>query len=126
MEQKPPQYRVIDPVVLMNAVGNDIDAFRELPATYLRIAPPMLARLEQAVAAADHEVAAVESHSLKSSTALVGAVQLTRLVEAMETFARRADARGAAMTLPILATEFALVQQEVRDSIQRDPVPAPC
>ena len=118
MDRQQHPYRAIEPQILMKAVGGDPGAFRELSETFLRIAPPMFARLEQASAAADHAAAAMEGHSLKSTTALVGAAQLTRLVETMETFARRHDVHGATMALPLLAAEFVLVMQEVKISME--------
>lgn len=109
-------FQAIDPLVLMKAVGDDASAFRELSETFLRIAPPMVSRLGQAVAAGDLDSAVMESHSLKSTTALVGAAKLTSLVEALERLARSGDSQGIAATLPQLVAEFALVMQEVRIS----------
>ena len=112
------QYRTIDPLVLLHAVGNDAGAFRELSQTFLRITPPMLARLEKALAARDSANVVLEAHTLKGTTALVGAACATRLAHEIEALSRGGDADGAARLLPALATEFALVAREVLRSVE--------
>jgi len=67
------QYQRIDPFVLMAAVENDLQLFRNLSATFLDIAPPALLRLLQAMDAGNCERITYESHSLRGTVALVGA-----------------------------------------------------
>lgn len=127
MDQQQSLYRVIDPDVLMKAVGGDPRSFCELSETFLRIAPPMLARLEQAIAAGNHAAAAIEAHSFKSTTSLVGALQLPRLAEGLEMLVQSGDLQGAAALLQSLAAEFTVVMQEVRASMKHKSVtPAAC
>lgn len=111
------EYQCIDPFVLLDAVGAELEAFRSLAATFLEIAPPMLDRLERALAAADLRVIAHESHSLKSTCLLVGAARLSALLKDIEGQARRAQAPVAETVLPELAQLFLAAATEVQYSI---------
>lgn len=110
-------YQSIDPQVLLKAVGGDLDAFRSMTETYLRIAPPMLARLQQAAAAGDGAAVTRESHALKGTTALVGAARLTQQLAQIESLARSAALELLPTLLPALEPEFRHVMQEVAASI---------
>lgn len=110
------QFQHIDPHVLLAAAAEDVDAFSDLSHTFLRIAPPMLARLKQGEAAGDHAAAMREAHSLKSTAALVGAAQLARMAEEIENRARDGHP-GQPGALDGLAQELACVMDEVRASI---------
>ena len=110
-------YQQIDPRVLYRAIGEDLDAFRALSQTYLDIAPPLFERLQRALAAADDAATALESHSLRGSTALVGAVHLTALLQDIESHARRGAARPGLPQVAELGRLFGLVMHEVRLSM---------
>lgn len=110
------KYQSIDPRVLLEAVGQHRESFRDMSLTFLRIAPPMLQRLQEAAQAGDCGRAALESHSLKSTAALVGADALARMLAGIEGLSRRAE-RIPADALPGVAAELAKVMREVRDSI---------
>lgn len=110
------QYQHIDPHVLLAAAAEDVEAFADLSNTFLRIAPPMLARLQQGEAAGDHAVSVREAHSLKSTAALIGAARLARMAEDIETQAR-AGHDDNVRALDGLAHELACVMDEVRTSI---------
>lgn len=110
------QYQHIDPHVLLAAAAEDVDAFVDLSHTFLRIAPPMLARLQQDEAAGDHAAAMRGAHSLKSTAALVGAAQLARMAEETENRARDGHDSPAA-ALDALARELDCVMDEVRASV---------
>ncbi len=110
-------YQAIDPHVLLNAVGGDLLSFCELSRTFLRTAPLTLERLEQAVRTGDGSGITLESHSLKSTTALVGAAQLTRMIEELEGRCKRGAREDAITLLAALEDEFGTVTQEVKDSI---------
>lgn len=110
-------YRCIDPNVLLQAVGDDAASFRQLSQTFLRITPPMLAKLEEALRAGNCDKAVLETHSLKSSASLVGAARLAGMFAELEGMARRGDVATAASALPAAADELAQVMLEVRDSV---------
>lgn len=81
-------YRHIDPAVLLNAAGDDQQGFNELLAMFLRIVPPMLSELEQAVLARRTDDIAHHAHSLKSCLSLVGAFATGARLEQLERAAR--------------------------------------
>lgn len=110
-------YQYIDPSVLFKSVAHDLESFRDLSATFLEIAPPMFERLERAVLAGDSKATAHESHALKGTTALLGAVQLTSVLQDIESRSRNADQHGVAPFMPELARLFKQVMQEVEASI---------
>lgn len=114
---QPSPYQSIDPQVLLKAVASDLEAFRSMSQTFLRTAPPMLARLQQAAAAGDCMMAMRESHSLKGTVALVGAARLTQRFAQIESLARGAEMEALRPLLPTLELEFRLVMQEVAASI---------
>jgi HPt (histidine-containing phosphotransfer) domain-containing protein len=111
------RYYAIDPFVLLKAVGEDMDSFRRLSGTFLRIAPSTLARLEETVAANDNAKAALTVHSFKGTAALVGANRLIKIIEAVEYLCKRGDMDSIAALLPALTHEFGTVMLEVQASI---------
>ena len=113
------QYQAIDPSVLLKTVGGDIGSFRRLSDTFLRIAPSTMRRLEEAVLAGKCAEAALESHTFKGTVALVGAIQLIKIIEDIEGLSRHGDLDGSAQLLPQLARDFSVVMQEVQTSILR-------
>ena len=106
-------YQQIDPRVLYCAIGEDLDAFRALSQTFLDIAPPLFERLQRALAGADGQAIALESHSLRGTTALVGAVQLTALLQDVESQARHGAAQLGVAQMAKLARLFGVVMHEV-------------
>lgn len=110
-------YCVTDPHFLFQTAGADLELFRELSAMFVRLAAPVHERLELAIRAADSKMIHFESHSLKGSTALVGAVELSALLGKIEGHARRERNELVLPCLPELTRLFALVMQEVSFSI---------
>lgn len=82
------EYRHIDPAVLFNAAGEDQHGFNELLAMFLRIVPPMLRELDDAVRAGRMADIAHHAHSLKSCLSLVGALGCGARLEQLEREAR--------------------------------------
>lgn len=108
-------YRAIDPGVLLEAAG-DLETYRALARTFVDCAPDISRRLLQALGAADYPTIAAKSHALKGMTVLVGAAQLTTLLQQMESAARqRQDLAGAGAEL---TAQFDLVMREVAASIR--------
>jgi signal transduction histidine kinase/CheY-like chemotaxis protein/HPt (histidine-containing phosphotransfer) domain-containing protein len=67
------------------------DILRRVIRLYLDSAPGLIAELENAAASADLELLTRASHSLKSSSAYVGALALSRRCGALETMARQGE-----------------------------------
>lgn len=110
-------YGHIDPAVLMRAVGGDAASYRALAAIYLDNTPRLHADLQRALAAGDCKAAAFCCHALKSNTLLVGAVELTDLLKALEHFARDGEDAALPLARAELARLFALVEAELRASV---------
>lgn len=84
-----PVYHVIDPAVLLDVAAGNQEVALTLSRTYLASAPASFERLLQAFSNADLGAIASQCHALKGMTMLIGAVQMTTLLEAMERAARQ-------------------------------------
>jgi HPt (histidine-containing phosphotransfer) domain-containing protein len=111
------RYCAIDPHFLLKSAGDDLDLFRELSTMFVRLAEPVLARLEMAIQEGNDTATCFESHSLKGSTALIGAVELSALLSQIEHLARSARTDLVSPCLPELRRLFDLAIGEVRFSI---------
>jgi HPt (histidine-containing phosphotransfer) domain-containing protein len=79
---------------LRESVGGD-DAFViDLASTYLAEGPEHLRALEEAVAAADVAAAVRPAHTLKSSSASLGAMRLSEISRGIEHAAREGQVDG--------------------------------
>ncbi|KAF3998978.1 Hpt domain-containing protein [Glaciimonas immobilis] len=110
-------YIYIDPLVLFNATGGDIESFRSLSHTFLEIAPPMFERLKTAILVGDAKLIGREIHSFRGTTALVGAIQLTSSLVELEQLVQDQGVSYLAQHIGKLWLLFCLVTQEVKDSI---------
>jgi two-component system, sensor histidine kinase and response regulator len=82
-----PETPVVDDRVLdeiLESTGNDIGFVRELIETYLADAPPQLEAMRSAVEADDAAALVRPSHTLKSSSAAVGAMRLSAVARELE------------------------------------------
>ena len=113
-------YRQINPSVLLDAAGQDVQVFLELSATFLDIAPPMFERLQQAITACHTSRITHESHSLKGTVALVGAEHLAGMLGRVEALSRTStpSCEEIAGLWSALADVYAETIDEVRGSIQ--------
>jgi len=108
------RYHAIDPAVLMAAAG-DRATFDALSRTFLVCAPPIASALRQALAAGQHGAIGQHSHALKGMTMLVGAAELTALLQQLETAARALLPAPVAASL--LESRFEQVLREVALSL---------
>jgi HPt (histidine-containing phosphotransfer) domain-containing protein len=110
-------YQHIDPSTLLATVGGDAAGYRELAGIYLATTPALHEQLQQALAGGDCPGAARACHALKTSVLLVGGAELGEMLAALERFALD----GEQVVLPLACAEvarlFALVEQEVRQSL---------
>jgi len=114
-------YRFIDPLVLLTAVSGDPGAFRQLSDVFLSIGPDAYERLRAALGRRDMQEIAQASHALKGSAMLVGAVQLTALLQQVESAARSAALEAFDQHLLELDRQFEGVMAEVSAS-KADPL----
>ncbi len=84
-----PVYHVIDPAVLLEVAAGNQEVALTLTRTYIASAPATFERLLQAFSSANLSGIASQCHALKGMTMLIGAVQLTKLLENMERAARQ-------------------------------------
>ena len=106
-----PELRDLDPDALarLERFGG-VKLLREMIALYLENAPERLAAAEGGVAAGDAASTENALHSLKSSSAQLGALRLSRLCEEGETIARSGKLAGIAEIVVAGRAEFAEVQ----------------
>ncbi|MEA3203382.1 MAG: hypothetical protein QOI63_1057 [Thermoplasmata archaeon] len=73
---------------LLDDMGGDVEVVKELVQSYLGEAPRLLAEARQALAAADALTLQRAAHTLKSTSATFGALQLAEASKAIEQAAR--------------------------------------
>ncbi|MYN44866.1 phosphotransferase [Pseudoduganella sp. FT93W] len=84
-----PVFHVIDPAVLLEAAAGNQEIALLLSHTYIDSAPATYARLQQGLQLGDFSAIASQSHALKGMTMLIGAKELTSLLQEMEQAARQ-------------------------------------
>jgi CheY-like chemotaxis protein len=85
---------------------------------YLTESPKLLQKLKQAAGAANASDIAASAHSLKSSSANVGAKALSRYCADLEASARRADTDEARKILAKVESEHGSVQNALADEVE--------
>ena len=86
------------------------DFLVELIDAYLDDAPTHLARLRQALEGGDAETFIFEAHTLKSSSASLGAMRISALAKEMETAGRAGKMAQMAGSVARTEAEFALIK----------------
>jgi len=113
------RYQHINPEPLLDAMGGDVAACRHMFGTFLKSAPATFARLDAAIQQDDAVQVKREAHSLKSTTALVGAGVLTDMLKAVEVQSRAEPPQSAAASLPELRNLFTAVVAEVQHYVDQ-------
>ena len=85
---------------------------------YLGSAAGLLAQLRDAVAAGDASAARIAAHTLKSSSANVGAMRLASLCKDMEALGRSGSLDGAAEKTASIDVEFARARRALESCLQ--------
>ena len=104
---------VLDPdaiTALLDLAGGDLDFVDEIADTYREDAPAQLAAIAAAVEAADASALVAPAHTLKSSSASVGAVRLSELARELEALGRTGSVDDGAGRLDALRAEYARVE----------------
>ncbi len=109
--------RLTDPTVLLQAAGDNKDAFCDLLRLFLSIFPAMVDRLEYFFAAADVPNVAQQAHGVKGCLYLVGAMRSAEKVEAIEMIARRDKALCSSAEFEQLMGEMRSVIEEVESDL---------
>ncbi|HEU4402891.1 MAG TPA: response regulator [Candidatus Polarisedimenticolia bacterium] len=102
---------------VMRQVGKP-DLLAKVVTTYLRSAPDLIREMHDAIDRGDAEVIFRTAHSLKSSSAMVGAMQLSALSKEIEMMGMTNSVERAAERLKDLESEFARVAVALESSRQ--------
>jgi len=110
---------------LQAIVGEDApDVIKELVGIYLDDSPRLLARLRQAITDEDLQAATLAAHTLKSSSAHMGATRLSALCAELEAFGQTGTMEGVAEKASQIEAEYERVKAELEKLIQEPAVPA--
>lgn len=114
-------FPVIDPQAIENLRAlnpDDNDEFlREIAGIFLEDTPLRIAELEQSLAANDVSKFTRAAHSIKGSSANLGAMALRAVAEVLEHQARKDGLVGVASQIDAIKTEFARAQVELNKLI---------
>lgn len=92
------------------------DEYQSLVQTYLKNTPTLLLEINQALEEEDLSALVLPAHSLKSSSANLGAMQMSALARGLEMAAREDDMQTVAELRPKLAPLF----EQTRESLQAE------
>jgi HPt (histidine-containing phosphotransfer) domain-containing protein len=112
-----PDALVIDPQAIENLraldPGND-EFLREIVGIFLDDTPRRITELEESLAAKDTAKFTRAAHSIKGSSANLGAMALRALAENLEHESRKTGLEGVGPQVAALKTEFGRAQTELR------------
>jgi HPt (histidine-containing phosphotransfer) domain-containing protein len=98
---------------LKEAMGADY--INELVQAYFEETPPLLAKLQQALASQDCEEFRRAAHSIKSTSNSFGALEFGALAKELELMGREARLEGAAGKVKTLEREYGIVQKRLEE-----------
>jgi len=101
----------VDKAVLVELREIMEDAFAELIQTYLRDTPTRLVAIRDAIGQSDADALRAAAHTMKSSSANLGAMPLSALAKELEALGRSGTTEGAAELFRQAAAEFTRVKQ---------------
>ena len=91
-------------------LGDEVD---RLVDVFLEDTPRLLRALEAAAAGPDHDALREAAHSLKSSSANLGAMSLSAAAKRVELAARERTLERPAVAVALIANEFARARQQL-------------
>jgi HPt (histidine-containing phosphotransfer) domain-containing protein len=95
------------------------DIVTEIGGLFLEHAPKKLSAICDAAERKDAKALQMAAHSLKSSSAYVGAMKLSALCKELEDMGRSGSTQGAAEKARDLTAEFLLAKAALREAMQR-------
>ncbi len=98
---------------LVASVGDDF--IGELVSTYLEETPMLLAQLREAWQRRDAEAFRRAAHSIKSSSASLGALRLSEQARALEMLGKQGSLDGVKGDLDALEAEYAQAEQGLKE-----------
>jgi histidine phosphotransfer protein HptB len=118
-----PDPAVIDPQAIENLralnPGDNDEFLREIAGIFLEDTPQRIAELEQSLAAGDTPKFTRAAHSIKGSSANLGAMALRAVAEALEHQSRVEGLTGVAPQIAQVKAEFARAQTELGKIVAR-------
>lgn len=117
-----PDFPVIDPQAIENLralnPGDNDEFLREITGIFLEDTPLRIAELDQSLAAGDVPKFVRAAHSIKGSSANLGAMALRSVAEKLEQQARKDGVNAGAALVADIKAEFARAQVELTKLIQ--------
>ena len=120
----PPPAEPLPPVLdaevleeLRSILGNEVDRLIEV---FLDDTPRLIAALETAATGPDYEMLRNASHTLKSSSANLGAMSLSNAAKKLEQGIRTQTLERPAVAVALISNEFARARQALRASMSSD------
>jgi HPt (histidine-containing phosphotransfer) domain-containing protein len=110
---------VLDPEVLdelRSILGTEVDRLIEV---FLDDTPRLIAALEAAAVGPDYEMLYNASHTLKSSSANLGAMSLSNAAKKLELATRTQTLERPAVSVALIANEFARARQALRANMSQ-------
>ena len=110
-QEAPPEgaVTVLDPAIVEPLRRNKPDLWRRLVGIYLRTTPASLEALETALSASDCAALQMTAHTLKSSSANMGAAGLSDLCRRLEAAAGQANLESAPDLIAEIQSEYGMV-----------------
>lgn len=116
-----PDSNVIDPQAIENLralnPGDNDEFLREIAGIFLEDTPLRITELRESLAAGDVGKFVRAAHSIKGSSANLGAMRLRTVAEKLEHQARKEGLGGVEPLLAEVAAEFASAETELRKLI---------
>jgi len=109
---------VLENIRTLQREGNS-DLLKRVIEAYLKEATGLLQALREAVERADGEALRKAAHSLKSSSANVGAQRLSSLCKELETMGQEKSVQQAASLLSKTILEYEVVQKSLNIELKR-------
>jgi HPt (histidine-containing phosphotransfer) domain-containing protein len=103
---------------LLESMGGDQEFLRELLDTFFEDAPQLITAMQAAVAAGDAEELRRAAHSLKSTSATFGAMDLSGQCKVLEMMAKSGALQSADAQITAVATEYEQARTEL-ETVQR-------
>ncbi|RCX32726.1 signal transduction histidine kinase [Thioalbus denitrificans] len=116
-EAPSPRTPAVDKAVLVELREIMEDAFAELIQTYLRDTPTRLVAIRDAIDKTDADALRAAAHTMKSSSANLGAMPLSALAKELEALGRSGTTEGAAELFRSAAAEYTRVKQALEASL---------
>ena len=95
----------------------DPDIVEEVGSLFLKHSPDKVAAIKKSAASGDAKGLQIASHSLKSSSAYVGAMRLSAMSKSLEDMARSGNLEGASQKASMLESEYERVKMALEAEI---------